>query len=224
MISKYLNVSLLFFSVVLSIYAHAFSIGPVTVNIEPGEFLLTRTVFNDSSVPKVYHVEAVKISTPKANGEEMPLVKGELLYSPKKIFLQPNGNANIKFYYKGKEDDVERYYRVTFTELPTALSIKDNSNGASIDVVTAIQTILVVRPRKIIFDYALDQNNGFIKNTGNTYFEFMVKQGCEQSDSIADGKFLLPGELYQNKKIKDVENQSFIVYQNEIITVSNVCK
>lgn len=83
--------------------------------------------------------------------------------------------------------------------------------------------ILVVRPRQVHFQYQLNQTEGSITNTGNTYFEFMVKQGCEQPDMEADSKYLLPGETYRNTKISQSGNQKLIVYQSRFIAVGKDC-
>ncbi|ATD37174.1 hypothetical protein BHG40_03810 [Aeromonas salmonicida subsp. masoucida] len=63
----------------------------------------------------------------------------------------------------------------------------------------------------------------FRKQRRNTYFEFMVKQGSEQSDIEADSKYLLPGETYRNTKISQSGNQKLIVYQSRFIAVGKDC-
>ncbi|WP_421324639.1 fimbria/pilus periplasmic chaperone [Aeromonas sp. 604176] len=216
----------LLFIYIFPVLAFAFDIGPMTANMAPGLTMLTRTVTNMSDKPKAYLVSAVRISNPKANGIELPMKSGELLFAPKRFLLAPRGTENVKLYYKGPNDNKERYYRVTFTESPAAqkdTQLRNSSSAAALDINIALQSVLVVRPRKVKMDYQADLVKGLITNTGNTYFEFMVKEGCHQSDSVADSKFLLPGETYHNKKIKEDSNQKFIVYDDKFIPIGNEC-
>ena len=141
-----------------------------------------------------------KISDPTARGRTLPTVPGELLFAPRRFTLHARHTQNVKFYYKGPADDHERYYRITFTESPAA-QVDEGSqtqHRGTVEVKLALQSILVVRPRQSRFAYQLDPVQSAITNTGNTYFEFMVKQGCQQADSEADSKYLLPGETYHN--------------------------
>lgn len=93
----------------------------------------------------------------------------------------------------------------------------------TVEVKLALQSILVVRPRQSRFAYQLDPAQSAITNTGNTYFEFMVKRGCQQADSEADSKYLLPGETYHNPGINQPGNQKLIVYQSRFIPVGKDC-
>lgn len=97
----------------------------------------------------------------------------------------------------------------------------------TVEVKLALQSILVVRPRQSRFAYQLDPAQSTITNTGNTYFEFMVKRGCQQADSEADSeadsKYLLPGETYHNPGINQPGNQKLIVYQSRFIPVGKDC-
>ncbi|MEX0633119.1 hypothetical protein M8494_17900 [Serratia ureilytica] len=45
-----------------------------------------------------------------------------------------------------------------------------------------MDTILVVRPRQVNFAYRLDTQRGALTNTGNTYFKFLLKPGCNSTD------------------------------------------
>jgi hypothetical protein len=116
-------------------------------------------------------------------------------------------------------------YRITFTESPAA-QVDEGSqtqHRGTVEVKLALQSILVVRPRQSRFAYQLDPAQSTITNTGNTYFEFMVKRGCQQADSEADSKYLLPGETYHNPGINQPGNQKLIVYQSRFIPVGKDC-
>lgn len=205
--------------------ATAIDIGAMTVAMDQKEEFTTRTVTNNSGAPKVYEVQMEKISDPTARGRAVPTIPGELLFAPKRFTLHARHAQNVKFYYKGPADDHERYYRITFTESPAA-QVNEGSqtqHRGTVEVKLALQSILVVRPRQSRFEYQLDPAKGSITNTGNTYFEFMVKQGCQQADSEADSKYLLPGETYHNSRIGQPGNQKLIVYQSRFIQVGKEC-
>lgn len=76
----------------------------------------------------------------------------------------------FKFYYHGPKDDRERYYRVSFREIPTRNYVMRNKSGTevSMDPVVVMDTILVVRPREVRFKWAYDRAAGTVSNTGNT--------------------------------------------------------
>lgn len=209
----------------ISSLSYAISIGTMNATMEADEDFLTRTVVNNSTTTKVYEVSLVKVSNPTASGTTLSMPVGELLYAPKRFTLHPNKRQHVKFYYKGHADNQERYYRAIFTESPTAQPddyVRAPLNGA-LDMNVELQSILVVRPRKSTFDYAINPVLSTISNTGNTYFEFMVKDGCDQPDDEADSKYLLPGDTWQNAKISQKGNQKFIVYQSKFIPVGEDC-
>ncbi|MDX7920992.1 fimbria/pilus periplasmic chaperone [Aeromonas media] len=209
----------------LASQAAALDIGAMTLAMAPKQEFITRTLTNNSASPKLYDIQMEKISDPTARGRTLPTVPGELLFAPKRFTLHSRQAQNVKFYYKGPTDDHERYYRITFTESPAA-QVDDGGHTqhwGTVEVKLALQSILVVRPRQSRFEYQLDSAQSSITNTGNTYFEFMVKQGCEQPDSEADSKYLLPGETYQNPRIGQAGNQKLIVYQSRFIPVGKDC-
>lgn len=209
----------------LASQAMAIDIGAMTLAMAPKEDFITRTVTNNSASPKLYEVQMEKISDPTATGQVVPTIPGELLFAPKRFTLHAKRAQNVKFYYKGSADDRERYYRITFTESPAA-QVDEGGQAlrrGTVEVKLALQSILVVRPRQEHFAYRFDQVGGSITNTGNSFFEFMVKQGCDQPDSQADSKYLLPGETYRNPRINQPGNQKLIVYQSRFIPVGKDC-
>lgn len=209
----------------LTSQAAAIDIGAMTVAMAPKQEFIARTLTNNSTSPKVYEVQMEKISDPTARGRTLPTVPGELLFAPKRFTLHARQAQNVKLYYKGPADSQERYYRITFTESPAA-QVDDGTqtqHRGTVEVKLALQSILVVRPRQSRFAYQLDSTQSSITNTGNTYFEFMVKQGCDQPDSQADSKYLLPGETYHNSRINQPGNQKLIVYQTRFIPVGKDC-
>ncbi len=209
----------------LASQAAALDIGAMTLAMAPEQEFITRTLTNNSASPKLYDIQMEKISDPTARGRTLPTVPGELLFAPRRFTLHARHAQNVKFYYKGPADDHERYYRITFTESPAA-QVDEGSQTqyrGTVEVKLALQSILVVRPRKSRFSYQLDPVQSAITNTGNTYFEFMIKKGCEQPDHEAESKYLLPGESYQNSKIGKTGNQHMIIYQQRFIPLGKEC-
>lgn len=205
--------------------AMAIDIGAMTIAMAPKEDFITRTVTNNSTSPKVYEVQMEKISDPTATGQAAPTIPGELLFAPKRFTLHAKRAQNVKFYYKGPADALERYYRITFTESPAA-QIDEGGQAlrrGAVEVKLALQSILVVRPRQVHFDYQLNTTQNFIRNSGNTYFEFMIKQSCEQPDHDAKSKYLLPGEIYHNRKIGQLGSQHIIIYQHKFVFLGKDC-
>ncbi|MFM5536069.1 fimbria/pilus periplasmic chaperone [Aeromonas veronii] len=210
---------------ILSLQVNAIDIGPMTAVMESSQTFISRTITNNDNAPKIYEIRVSKISNPTANGQQIDMIKGELLFSPKRFILHPNQVQNVKFYYKGALDHHERYFRVSFIESPTAQNDKDEEGirRGTLEVKLELQSILVIRPNKIDFSYKINKNLSTITNTGNTFFEFMIKDGCEQSEGIADSKYLLPGDTYHNIKISGNKNHKFIVFQSRFIQVDNDC-
>lgn len=210
---------------IISCNVFAIDIGATTTIMEPSDDFLTKTITNNNETTKVYEVQTKKITNPTVNGLPLDMPAGELLYSPKRFVLHAGQQQNVKIFYKGTTDHQERYYWLTFVESPTAqLATQENATATGTqEMKLALQSILVVRPRQVHFQYQLNQTEGNIINTGNTYFEFMVKRGCEQPDMEADSKYLLPGETYRNPKISQSGNQKLIVYQSRFIAVGKDC-
>lgn len=166
----------------LASQAAALDIGAMTLAMAPEQEFITRTLTNNSASPKLYDIQMEKISDPTARGRTLPTVPGELLFAPRRFTLHARHAQNVKFYYKGPADDHERYYRITFTESPAA-QVDEGSqtqHRGTVEVKLALQSILVVRPRQSRFAYQLDPAQSTITNTGNTYFEFMVKRGGQR--------------------------------------------
>lgn len=205
--------------------AKAIDIGALTTVIESQQDFLSQSITNNTGSVKIYTLAVSKWSNPTAAGQLLVPPPGELLYAPKRFVLRPGQQQNIKFYYRGEQDSMERYYRVTFTESPAAQP-GDHLNvprKSALEMKFELQSHLVVRPRQENMAFQVDKAASTIRNTGNSYFEVMVKEGCDQPDSEADSKYLLPGELYFNPKIGNGNNKKFIVYKSGFIPIEKEC-
>ncbi|MCE9933878.1 fimbria/pilus periplasmic chaperone [Aeromonas salmonicida] len=203
----------------------AIDIGQVTAILEPTRAFMARTVTNNENTPKIYTVRVEKISNPTSNGQSLDMPAGELLYTPKRFVLHGRQTQNVKIYYKGPEDDIERYYRITFIESPPAHlnDGQESRRSGALYLNIELQSILVVRPRLVRFSYELDEVEAALKNSGNTFFEFIVKSGCDEPDDKADTKYLLPGDAYINNKIAQPGNEKIIIYDAKFIRIGTRC-
>ncbi len=185
---------------------------------------ISQSLFNDTDRTNLYNVSAFKIDKP-GNGDEN-VIRGsdlEILWAPLKFSLSPQQTDYFKLYYRGPKDDVERYYRVVFKEIPVrAFPLQTTGSHLNVLPVTAMSTFLIVRPRKINLAYQVDEHNGIIKNTGNTYFRVIIHKGCDGDDVSSNQFYMLPGEQYQDASVKG-KNKKFIVADNKYMKAGTAC-
>ncbi|QLK63184.1 molecular chaperone [Enterobacteriaceae bacterium Kacie_13] len=173
---------------------------------------ISRPIINDTLNNNLYTLSAWKISRP-GNGNETPIIGGDrdLVWSPLKFTLQPDGREYFKLYYRGPKDNVERYYRVIFKETPVALfPWRSQQKDLDIIPVVAMSTVLVVRPRETHLKYNIDEMKGVIRNTGNTFFRVILQNGCNGDDESSTQFFMLPGETWSGPKAR-LNNRKYIV-------------
>lgn len=188
-------------------------------DMQPDEKFISRPMVNDTSRTNLYTVSAYKIDKPGKHGENR--IDGgemEVVYSPLKFTVQPDGKEYFKLYYRGPQDDIERYYRVVFKESPIQIfPFRNQNQNTDIIPVVSMSTFLVVRPRKAKLEFKIDEANGTIRNTGNTFFRVIIQKGCNGDDESSTQFYMLPGEEYRSP-IAKANNKKFIVamgrYQN----------
>lgn len=208
----------------LSFSAHALYLDSTIYEMPAGKSFISKRIFNDSKKQNVYRISAVKIDKPGPGGEKrQDIEEGELIFAPLTFSLAPDAGEFFKIFYRGPQDDKERYYRVQFTELPVTM-FPERNGGKSSEAIPAIalDTILVVRPRKIDLRYTLDEQSGVLKNTGNTFFKIIVQLGCNSTDDEATIRYVLPGETYRSSGLKK-QNKKFIVALHKYIPIGNAC-
>lgn len=179
---------------------------------------------NDTDRTNLYNVDVYKIDRPGRSGEKRVESKDkEVLFSPVKFLLKEKGLDYFKLHYFGPRDAVERYYRVVFSETPVQLfPFNDMQKNMHIIPVVSVSSILIVRPRKIDFNYAFDMQYNRIKNTGNTYFRVIIHKGCNGDDESSTQFYMLPGEVFQDKIINE-DNKKFIVGPDGYINLGKGC-
>lgn len=185
---------------------------------------ISKRIYNDSKKQNIYSISAVQIDKPGPGGENRSSIPdGELLFTPLNFSLAPGSGEVFKIFYRGPEDETERYYRIIFREMPLTL-IADRKHGKESEATPAISidTILAVRPRKINLKFVIDEKYKVLKNTGNTFFKVIIHKGCHSTDDEATIIYLLPGETWKNKNLS-AENKKFIVALNKYTPIGEGC-
>lgn len=207
-----------------SLPARALYLDSTIFDMAADKSFISKRVFNDSHKQNIYSISAVKIDKPGPGGERRQAIEeGELLFAPLNFSLAPDAGEFFKIFYRGPQDDKERYYRVQFTEMPITL-FPERNRGKKSEAIPAIalETILVVRPRKMNLHYMLDEQKGVLENTGNTFFKIIVQKGCNSTDDEATVRYILPGETYRSPELK-AQNKKFIVALQKYIPVGSGC-
>lgn len=204
--------------------AHAVYLESTIFDMPADKAFMSKRIYNDSKKQNLYSISAVKIDKPGPGGERRSAItEGELLFTPLNFSLAPGSSEFFKIFYRGPADEKERYYRILFRELPVTL-FADRKHGKKSEAIPAIaiDTILVVRPRKIDFRFSMDEHNGILKNTGNTFFKVIVHKGCHATDDEAEMRYLLPGETWRNSRLK-ANNKKFIVALSKYTPIGKGC-
>ncbi|KFK96840.1 MULTISPECIES: fimbria/pilus periplasmic chaperone [unclassified Serratia (in: enterobacteria)] len=208
----------------LPLSAGAINVGPMTFAMHQDEAFVAKRVLNNNNSARIYQVSIRAIDKPGQQETRSRPADGELLFAPKQLILQAGQGEYYKFYYHGPKDNKERYYRVAFREVPTNYQDAAQRGKASVNLepIVVMDTILVVRPRETQFAYQLDKQRGTIKNTGNTFFKFLLKPGCDSTDEEGTTEYLRPGDTLSHPGIK-LKGQKFIIYNDTFINVDKSC-
>ncbi|WP_431225812.1 fimbria/pilus periplasmic chaperone [Serratia sp. L9] len=204
--------------------AGAINVGTMTFAMSQDQAFVAKRVLNNNSSARIYQVSIRAIDKPGQQEVRSRPADGELLFAPKQLTLQAGQGEYYKFYYQGPKDNKERYYRVAFREVPTnTLGVAAQQKaGANLEPIVVMDTILVVRPRETRFAYQLDKQQGTIKNSGNTFFKFLLKPGCDSRDEEGITEYLRPGDTLSHSGIK-LKGQKFIIYNDTFINVDKSC-
>lgn len=183
---------------VVSFSARAINVGEVTVMMAPDAAILAKEIANPTDTAHYVSVDIQRLSSPMAGGTVIPMQsRSELLATPASLILPGHAKENLRFFYKGPQDDKERYYRLAWIDEPIAEHNASNSKKSGQATASAIiGTILVVAPRRARFDYTHQQ--GTVTNTRNISFRVIsygpcrdktkdTGQGCRQR------YYLMPG-------------------------------
>lgn len=164
--------------------AQAISVGNLTFSLPAEADFASKRVVNNNKSARLYRIAVSAIDRPGGSEVRSRPVDGELLFAPRQLVLQAGESEYFKFYYHGPRDNRERYYRVSFREIPTRNLTRRSPTGGevSMEPVVVMDTILVVRPREVQFKWSFDKVAGTVSNTGNTWFKLLIKPGCDSTE------------------------------------------
>lgn len=182
--------------------SQAINVGAVTTFIDAGSQEVAKQIENGSDQARLVTISVTRITSPEEGGQEIPMeVSGELMLSPSRLMLPANAKNNVRFFYKGPQDDKERYYRIRW--LDTALSVDDQRNERRQAVATTsaqIGTILVVTPRQHRFAYDLKDDT--LTNQGNASYRTVAYGPCLKGGELCKETYYdLPGKQRRFKQV-----------------------
>ncbi|WP_342321215.1 hypothetical protein AAEY27_13950 [Kosakonia sp. BYX6] len=188
----------------------ALDVGDISSFIYSDSTILSKEIRNATATGRLVNIRIEKITNPLEGGKIIPMQrKDELLLSPESVLLPAESNEVIRFYYKGPDDHIERYYRIIWSDQALSEVQKNSATRHALATASAvISTILVVAPRKVKYDYKY--TNGTLENTGNATLRIIAYGPCLR---LADGKsckenyYLMPGKSRTFSQV-DVENKN----------------
>lgn len=204
--------------------AQAISVGNLTFSLPAEADFASKRVVNNNKSARLYRIAVSAIDRPGGSEVRSRPVDGELLFAPRQLVLQAGGCEYFKFYYHGPRDNRERYYRVSFREIPTRNLTRRSPTGGevSMEPVVVMDTILVVRPREVQFKWSFDKVAGTVSNTGNTWFKLLIKPGCDSTEEEGDAWYLRPGDVVRQPALRQPGNH-YLVYNDKFIKISDTC-
>lgn len=204
--------------------AQAISVGNLTFSLPAEADFASKRVVNNNKSARLYRIAVSAIDRPGGSEVRSRPVDGELLFAPPPLVLQAGESEYFKFYYHGPRDNRERYYRVSFREIPTRNLTRRSPTGGevSMEPVVVMNTILVVRPREVQFKWSFDKVAGTVSNTGNTWFKLLIKPGCDSTEEEGDAWYLRPGDVVRQPALRQPGNH-YLVYNDKFIKISDTC-
>ncbi|SVW99181.1 hypothetical protein [Klebsiella pneumoniae] len=204
--------------------AQAISVGNLTFSLPAEADFASKRVVNNNKSARLYRIAVSAIDRPGGSEVRSRPVDGELLFAIHQLVLQAGESEYFKFYYHGPRDNRERYYRVSFREIPTRNLTRRSPTGGevSMEPVVVMDTILVVRPREVQFKWSFDKVAGTVSNTGNTWFKLLIKPGCDSTEEEGDAWYLRPGDVVRQPALRQPGNH-YLVYNDKFIKISDTC-
>ena len=204
--------------------AQAISVGNLTFSLPAEADFASKRVVNNNKSARLYRIAVSAIDRPGGSEVRSRPVDGELLFAPRQLVLQAGESEYFKLYYPGPRDNRERYYRVSFREIPTRNLTRRSPTGGevSMEPVVVMDTILVVRPREVQFKWSFDKVAGTVSNTGNTWFKLLIKPGCDSTEEEGDAWYLRPGDVVRQPALRQPGNH-YLVYNDKFIKISDTC-
>lgn len=198
-------------TVLASFSAQAINVGEVTSIMSPTAFSLAKEISNPTDSARLVSLKVERISSPMESGIVIPMESpSELLSTPANLIMPGNSKENFRVFYKGPEDDKERYYRLSWSDEPVTDDGATSSRKQGQAMTSAIiNTILVVAPRKEKFDFL--RQGATVTNTGNASFRVIsfgpcrdkkkdLGQGCRERYYVMPGVSIKIQHIDLNEK------------------------
>lgn len=165
-------------------HAYAIQIDDLSIFMSPESTMVGQKIENTSSVAHLVTVSVDEIDSPYSM-KTLPVSssgRNEIQFTPERILIPAGGSEFVKFYYHGKSDERERYYRVTWIDDPLSQNVKSSSNKSiEMHAIASVGTVLVIQPRVEHFSYKYLK--GKLLNTGNSSFRMVAYGPCKSSIS-----------------------------------------
>ncbi len=206
--TKYVPIAMLA-GIATSFSSWAINVGDITSIMTSEESSLSKEIINTTDSARYVSVTVKQLSSPLPGGVELNFNLGKLLSTPASLILPGEAKDVFRFFYKGPEDDKERYYRLQWIDEPISESATTKAGKAATATASAeIGTILVVAPRKERFDYS--RQGDLITNTGNVSFRVIAYGTCkdkaqDQGRGCRERYYVMPGTKIRLQK-SDVSN------------------
>lgn len=175
----------------------ALDVGDISSFMNSGTSTLSKEIKNTTDSGRLINIHVERLTSPLEGGKVIPMDKeDEILLTPASLLLPSQSSEMIRFFYKGPEDETERYYRIVWFDQALSETQRDNAIRSAVATASArIGTILVVAPRKV--NYRYQYNDGTLVNTGNGTLRIIAYGPCLKN---SDGKeckenyYLMPGK------------------------------
>jgi hypothetical protein len=204
--------------------AQALDVGAISAFMPSEAAILSKEIKNTTESGRLVNIKIERISNPSESGVVIPLGSpDEMLLSPAKLIMPAHSREVIRFYYKGPDDNKERYYRIIWFDQALSEAGDNKTRRNAVATTSArIGTILVVTPRQAKFSHQFANNR--ITNTGNATFKMVAYGACKQRKDGANCKenyFVMPGQSSGLAKVDLVDKKSHLAlwYGEQFIQV-----
>ncbi len=194
--------------------AYALYINSDISSMESTQQFYSKSYTNNTTKTNLYNFNVYKIDRPGNNENGNPVENGEIIFTPLKKILLPGEQEFFKIFYRGKEDDKERYYKIIISETPLEMQHDEAKKKKSLFYPTvSLETYFVVRPKNPNFQYVLNEKDGILKNTGNTYFRVLLHENCQEDIDVDPYVlYLLPNQSFQHERLKNKSNKYIVIF------------
>lgn len=210
----------------LSFPGWAISVGDITSIMKSSESSISKEITNTTDSARFVSITVKQLSSPLANGVEINQgISSELLSTPANLILPGQATDVFRFFYKGPQDDKERYYRLQWVDEPVTENAETNARKLAVATASAeIGTILVVAPRQERFDYSRDGD--VISNTGNVSFRVIAYGPCkdktqDNGKGCRERYYIMPSTKMKIKRtdVDNIRSHIGIWHNDQFITV-----